>query len=571
MTLDTVRADHVGCYGAAAAETPVIDGLAARGLRFDQASTTVPLTTPAHASLFTGMYPPQHGVRNNGERPLASEAITLAERLRDAGYATAAFTSAFVLDRRYGLDQGFEHYDDRLPATEDPTRFGGFNERRGDATVDALLSWLDARDGGRPVFAWLHLYDAHDPYLPPPPFDGRFRGREYAGEVAFVDWQLGRVLEALERKGMLARTLVAVIADHGECLGEHDEASHGRTIYDAAMRVPFVLAMPGVADSGPAVIGEAVSAVDLAPTLIDALGLSAMADVDGISLVSQWPAADRAVYLETMMPLLNNGWAPLTGARQANAKYIHAPRPEYFDLAKDPFELVDRWPRAEPQAVALAQRLQQWQAGWPDPLELLRRGIGGDASTTAALSALGYSSGASPDGSIGVLDPKDLLPAWGFVEQAIRLQAQASAGGGPRKLAEAEAAIGKALEISPRDRAALEQLARIRVAQNRFDDAAAALKRYVEILPSADAYVMLAQLALRRSRPDEVEPLCAAARALEPAHGGARIALGDLFLSRGDPKRALIEFEAAAAEDPLRAGAMARARIESAKRALAGG
>ncbi len=566
VTLDTTRADALGCYGARDAGTPHIDGLAANGIRFSQAMASAPLTTPSHASILTGLHPPSHGVRNNGEAPLAQEQITLAEVLRTAGYRTAAFVSAFVLDKRFGLDQGFEVYDDRVARTHNPNSFGGRNERPGEATAQAAVAWLGRQSSAQPFFAWVHFYDAHDPYTPAAPFDAAFRGREYAGEVAYVDAQLGRLIAALDAAGQRQRTLIAVLADHGESLGQHGESTHGRTIYDAAMHVPWILCCPGSPGASGLVVEDVVATVDLMPTLLEALGIAAPRKFDGQSLLSAPARTDRAVYLETMMTLLNNGWAPLYGVRTAQGKYIQAPRSEFFDLAQDPFELRDRSAERPDDARRLAEQLEGLRAAWPKSGANPGAAAKLSEETQRALSSLGYASGSSADGSVGVLDPKDMLTSWEWIEEAIRLQAQAVGPEAPRKLAEALAKVERALARSKSDRAALEQKARILTAQGRLDDASKALREYIAIQGSPDAYVFLAQLALAREKPEEVEPLVAAAIALEPGHGGARIALGNLYLYQKKFDEAIRAFEEALTVDPIRAQGMASAQLEHAKR-----
>ncbi|MFP3940102.1 MAG: sulfatase, partial [Thermoanaerobaculia bacterium] len=243
VTLDTTRADHLGAYGDAGAETPNLDRLAAGGLRFTDAVTPVPMTLPAHATLLTGLDPPGHGVRINGRFVLGQEHETLAEALRRAGYETAAFVSSFVLDRRFGLAQGFDRYDARLETTR-AAAFAPQTERSAEAVTDAAVEWLEGRRAaggeGRPVFLWVHYFDPHDPYEPPEPFASRFADRPYAGEIAYVDRELGRLLASLERTGLAGRTVVVATADHGESLGEHGERYHSRTLYEGAVRVPLI-------------------------------------------------------------------------------------------------------------------------------------------------------------------------------------------------------------------------------------------------------------------------------------------------------------------------------------------
>ncbi|MEO6709183.1 MAG: tetratricopeptide repeat protein, partial [Planctomycetota bacterium] len=258
----------------------------------------------------------------------------------------------------------------------------------------------------------------------------------------------------------------------------------------------------------------------------------------------------------------------LQGLRSAHAKYIRAPRPEFFDLDKDPFELADRGHEDPEVAAHLSADLESRRAAWPKDSELLARSTSAGAETQSALTALGYTSATSADGSVGVLDPKDMLPSWELIEEAIRLQGEAQGPDGKRKLAEAMTKVQKALDRSPNDRAALEQKARIFTAQGRLDEAARALRQYISIRPSSDAYVFLAQLALARRKSEEVEPLVRAALALEPGHGGAHIALGDLYMSQSKFDAALAEFETALKVDAVRAQGMAGARLEAARKQI---
>ena len=316
------------------------------------------------------------------------------------------------------------------------------------------------------------------------------------------------------------------------------------------------------------VVNEVVSTVDILPSMLDALGIRAPEKLDGQSLLSTLSDPQRSVYIESMMPLLNNGWAPLYGLRSSHAKYIHAPRAEFFEVDKDPFELANRSGLNSDALKRFEAELESRRAAWPKDADLLKRNPASNSGAQSALSALGYSSGSSPDGSIGVLDPKDMLPSWEMIEQAIRLQGEAQGADAPRKLSEALETVQRALRLSPHDRAALEQEAHIFTAQGRLDDAAKALREYLAIRPSSDAYVFLAQLALARKKPEDVEPLVAAAIALEPGHGGARIARGDLLMAQGKFDEALASFKEALEVDPVRAQGMAGARIEAALKEL---
>ena len=312
VTVDTLRADHVGVYGYAGAATPAIDALAARGVLFETAIAPAPLTGPSHASILTGLTPLRHGFRNNSGFALAPSIRTAAEEFKAAGYRTAAFVSAFPLDRRFGFARGFDRYDDRLPRGHDPRR-PPYIERPADATTDAVLRWLaepagSGAGGAAPWFLWVHYYDPHAPYEPPPDLAQRFAQQPYDGEIAHVDRQLDRLLEQIDA----GRTIVLVTADHGESLGEHGEGTHGIFVYDATIRVPWVMAGPGVPVAR--VAATVARSIDVLPTLGDYAGLGPRSGIEGQSLK---PAAEgrrmpeAPAYAESLYPELELGWAPL--------------------------------------------------------------------------------------------------------------------------------------------------------------------------------------------------------------------------------------------------------------------
>ena len=265
VTLDTTRADHLGCYGYEAAGTPALDAFAGMAVRFADVVSPVPLTLPSHTSMFTGLDPPNHGVWNNSEYRLDPSLTTLAEVLKKEGYQTAAFISAFVLDARYGLDQGFGRYDDMVD-TQVGSAYGSLSERSADKTTDAAIRWLDNRDSANPFFLWVHYFDAHFPYEPPPPYATAFSGALYDGEIAFVDVQFGRFLDRLKADPAWERTVLIVVADHGESLWEHGESAHSRLIYEATQHVPLLLAVPGLFQSSYVVDDVVVTVQDVFPT-----------------------------------------------------------------------------------------------------------------------------------------------------------------------------------------------------------------------------------------------------------------------------------------------------------------
>ena len=336
VTLDTTRLDALSIHGREQGTTPALDRLAQESVRYAWCRTVAPVTLPAHASMMTGLYPPRHGVRDNGAGALPSAAVTVAERAAEAGIDTAAFVAAAVLDRELGLDQGFEHYDQ--PARPGERRTVHYVERPADEVLDAALAWLRARDGDRRFLAWVHLFDPHAPWGPSPEDAGERAA--YLGDVRAMDRELGRFLEALRADGLLAHTAVVVVADHGEDLRDHGEPNHAAYVYDTTLRVPLLVRHPDGHRAGE-VSDEVVSVVDVGPTLCAALGLEPLADVDGTSLWRARAPAGRGVYFESYVGYLNYGWAPLVGWADAGGKLIHGGRSELYDPASDPAERED--------------------------------------------------------------------------------------------------------------------------------------------------------------------------------------------------------------------------------------
>ncbi len=408
VTIDTLRADHVGCYGSDSAHTPTLDGLARAGIRFDQAISPAPLTLPSHASLMTGLDPPSHGVRDNARSPLASDVPLLAERLRDRGLATGAFVGAAVLDPRFGLDRGFDVYDADLGFRRASGAAFAFPERRADRVIDSALAWLDA--AGDRFFVWVHLYDPHADYDPPAGFAMAMPDDPYAAEIAFADAQLGRLKERVDADWPAGGTLWVVTSDHGESLGEHGESTHAYTLYDATQRVPLVMAGAGL----PAgrVVDGVVRLIDVAPTILAIAGAEALPDVDGRDLAETWNeggAEPRAAHVETLATQIDMGWSPLLGVRTDRWKYVRAPRPELYDLEDDPRELrnladllpdeVARLDRAVEAALARTRH--------GAPMDL-------DPALKDRLESLGYVVEDAPLapgdlGRVGGPDPKDHL------------------------------------------------------------------------------------------------------------------------------------------------------------------
>ena len=414
VTFDTTRADAIGVYGATRSHTPTLNALAEQGVKFDVAVSPAPLTLVSHASMLTGLEPPRHGVRNNSTFQLASEVPTIAEQLQAEGIVSAAFVAAIVLDRQYGLARGFDVYDDTMSTADR----AGQNERTADRVVDAALDWVGTAPDR--FFLWVHLFDPHADYDPPPGFKAVFPSDPYAAEVAFTDSQLGRLLKGIEAAFPDGDTLFAVTSDHGESRGEHGEVTHSMTLYDATQRVPLVVSGPNW-PSGH-VVSTPVGALDLAPTFLAALGAPPLEDVDGVDLRPiatadpDLPLPDRAIYMETIATQADFGWSPLLGLRTQQFKYVRAPRPELYDVLADPGELKDL--AADPEYAEVVARLD---AELETRLQRTRPSatrIAPDEDTRAQLEALGYMtprSGAEPIdesqlGVVGGMDPKDGLP-----------------------------------------------------------------------------------------------------------------------------------------------------------------
>jgi arylsulfatase A-like enzyme len=400
ITLDTTRADRLPPYGFASVETPALSGLAARGVVFERAMTVAPLTLPAHASLLTGVYPARHGVRDNSDR-FASAQPTLADRLSSHGFRTAASVGSILLARDRGLGHGFQIYRDEIGRTSE----GALRSRRpGNEVIDDAIAWLQTV-GGEPFFLWVHLYDVHQPYASPEPYGSRYGQMPYLGEIAFADEQVGRLLLALDARGLTARTAIVVAGDHGESLGEHREEAHGLLLYEGTLHVPLIVSAPGLS---PRRVASPVSLVDVAPTVLDFLGRP-HADMDGISLralMAGGAAPERSLYAESMFPR-RFGWSPLRSIREGRFKFIEAPRPELYDLDLDPDEEHNLYGARPVLAKGLAATL-----GTP---EAVAPAAAVDRSVAERIASLGYASPsmrAPADSAPRQDDPKDHVEAY---------------------------------------------------------------------------------------------------------------------------------------------------------------
>ena len=423
ITIDTLRADRVGCYGYQAAETPNLDRLAAEGVRFERAYTPVPITLPSHAVLFTGTYPMYSGMHDFSGNNLNPQQPTLASILKQNGYATGAVLGSAVLDSRFGLNQGFDFYYDHF----DFSRLEEANldqmERPGNVVADEALKWLQQHTQKK-FFLWMHLYDPHHPYTPPPPYAERHKSQPYDGEIAFADEQVGRVVRFLKARGLYQRTLIVVAGDHGEGLGEHGEQTHGFFIYNSTLHVPLIMKFPAGRNARPARVSEDVSTVDLLPTVLDALRLPSPPQVQGKSLLPR-SVEDRAggeLYSESFLPRLHFNWSELRGLQAGRYHFIDGPKPELYDLESDPKELKNLYPEKPALAAELQGKLAATIQKYTPAQELAQK-TGLDPRLAERLKSLGYAAvagGGNPTISNRQLaDPKDRIEVYELVSEAI--------------------------------------------------------------------------------------------------------------------------------------------------------
>ena len=426
ITIDTVRADHLGCYGYKAIETPHLDTLAASGVRFANAYTPVPITLPAHSVMLTGTYPMRTGMHDFSGNRLNASQPTLATLLHAKGYATGAVVASAVLDSRFGLGRGFDFYYDHFDFSRLDEKNIDAMMRPGGEVVDRALGWLNG-ERQKPFLLWVHLYDAHHPYNPPPPYLQKYRSHPYDGGIAFVDAQVGRVVAYLKAKGMYDRTLIVVAGDHGEALGEHGEKTHGFFIYDSTLHVPLIFKLPADSPKQKPVVNDAASLADILPTILDLIGVSKPGEIQGRSLTASMmgkPGTPAENYSETYLPRIHFNWSELRGIRFRQYHFIDAPRPELYDLSSDPRELKNVYSTQQAVANELRKRLGTLIARLtPAAGEKTAESTGLDPALTERLKSLGYVavSGGRDDvlSDRRLADPKDRIQVYDLVSDAL--------------------------------------------------------------------------------------------------------------------------------------------------------
>jgi arylsulfatase A-like enzyme/Tfp pilus assembly protein PilF len=427
ITVDTLRADRVGCYGYAGGLTPNVDALAKEGIVFERGVAQVPLTWPSHAAIFTGTYPFHNGVQDFTGQPLSDRFRTLAESFKDHGYATGAVVSSFVLDRSWGLARGFESYDDAFAGQEFLQKNLGLVERRADESVNHAVSWLEAHPNP-PFFLWLHLYDPHSPYNPPEPFRTQYAKQLYEGEIAYADSQLGRLFAWLKQapNGLYDNTLIVFLSDHGESLGEHGEKEHGFFVYDSTVRVPLVLKPPKSAGLLVQRVPDAVETIQVGPTVLELAGVqdTIQKQFQAASLVPLLNGKPHAplgpAYSETFYPANSFGWSPLRSVQTAQYHFIEAPKQELYDHQADPSESNNLASKDANVATSLRAQLEQLLATYPAPASPSEASA--SPEVLEKLRSLGYVAYRAPAAANSKLaDPKDKLPVFQDVLRATDL------------------------------------------------------------------------------------------------------------------------------------------------------
>jgi arylsulfatase A-like enzyme/Tfp pilus assembly protein PilF len=529
---------------------------------FEQAVSVAPLTLPAHSSMFTGKFPPEHGVRDNGGFFLGPEQVTLAERLKERGYRTGAFIAAYVLDSKWGIDQGIDTFFDDFDVSQRRGFSLGSIQRPANEVMDKALPWIQ-QDPGKPFFAWIHLYDAHSPFRPPEPFLTRYEGRPYAGEIAFADSQVGRLIAQLESSGLYDRTIVIVLGDHGESLNDHGEAFHGFFIYNSVTHVPFVIRTP-FGQPYMRHVADPVRSVDVMPTVLDLVGASQQEGISGVSLVPLMSGKTSELgldaYSEAMYPLHHYGWSDLRALRSGRYKVIDAPRPELYDVDRDPGELTNLFTERQAlgdrmiaQLRTMEERFKKTEAQLPV--------ADVDPEARQRLAALGYVGSFVADASqprTGRADPKDKIGLFNKLGDATDLARERSDD--PAAFREIKALLDEVLREDPE---VIDAWFMMGNQYLRHGDPATAVQHFKKTLSLKPDYdLAVINLAQAYRRLGDVDAALAGFEhylKIDPKDPYVRYQMGEIWLDRGDLHRAEREFRHALEIDP---------KVASAKNAL---
>jgi arylsulfatase A-like enzyme/Tfp pilus assembly protein PilF len=542
ITIDTVRADHLGCYGAKNIQTPTLDSLGHDGVVFGRAISQVPLTWPAHAAILTGLYPFQNGVQDFTGQPLDARFRSVAQAFKAHGYATGAVVSSFVLDRSWGLARGFDFYDDTFAREAFANRDPGLVERRAGESVDHALAWLK-KTPRRPFFFWLHLYDPHSPYDPPEPYHSQYEGHLYDGEIAYADHELGRLIAWLKQNRLYDRCLIVFLSDHGESLGEHGEHEHGFFVYNATVHVPLIVKPPAGSGFRPGRVSRLVETVAVAPTLTSMAGIhDAMeAQIQSHALLDPGSQREGEAYSETFYPFSSFGWNPLHALETSRYHYINAPEPELYDVVADPEEKNNLATQQTATVAVLKDKLKMLQQKRPYAAAAdSNSGLSADAiDKLRALGYVAYRSPVSADAlAAGLPDPKSKL--WEFnsileAEDALR------AG----ELEKGKSLLRQVGEKDPTMYVVPFALGEAALGQKQWDEAAAELRKCLELNPHFDqAMLGLARALVAQGKPDEARQWADNAIRYNSENYLAWYQLG-LIDARSDKRAAINDYEKA--------------------------
>lgn len=572
ISVDTLRADRIGCYGFNDISTPTMDLFASKGIKFENCIAQTPLTLPSHTSLLTGTYPTFHGVRDNGGFLVPEQLTTLAELFKDAGYQTAAFVASYVLDSKWGLNQGFDFYFDSFDLSKYKTISLGNIQRPAGEVIDEVLAWFESR-GKEKFFTWIHLYDPHTPYEPPSPFREQYPGRPYLGEIAYTDYQLERLWRYLEKNDLLSDTIIVFASDHGESLGEHQESTHGFFVYQAAVHVPLIFITPenelqGLSSS------PVVGLVDIMPTIVEIAGLSLPAEAQGESLLPLFrdsrdnKTRDKFMYTETFYPRFHYGWSELKSIQDKRYKLIVAPRLELYDLQEDPNELhnlVDNYPGITRDMVNMIEKFIEETSKGAYEIDYTHI----DEETRQKLTALGYIGSFTKDPDIEgrkLGDPKDKIRVFNSLSEAKELGLQGQFDRAvslvesiieddpevidayftlgniyyrAREFDKALESFHQALKRNPTEIFTIINIANCHIMKGEFTQAEEFLLEKLPVVPpDSQVYFILGNVSYALKKYDEAEKYYKECLRLNPSSASAYSSLGGIYVIKDRLKEA---------------------------------
>jgi len=543
VTLDTTRADRIGCYGYEKAKTPNLDFLALNGVRFSDVFCQVPLTLPSHCSIFTGNYPIYHQVHNNGSYYLSRSHLTLAEILKERGYKTAAFVSSFSVDSRFGLDQGFDTYDDKFQEDEVIKHFR--SERRADKVFFSFSKWLD-KNNKKKFLCWVHFFDPHLPYNPPSPYREEFLSSPYDGEIAYMDFYIGKIIEKLKEKNILDKTLIILAGDHGESLGEKGEHDHGIFIYNATLKVPLIFYGKKNLPQG-VVVESRVRLIDIVPTILEMLNISTNKVIQGISLLPYIEGRkknDLPSYIESYYPRENYGWSALIGLVDREWKYIQAPKEELYNIIRDPGEKRNVINKEKKVSKRMKEKLRRLIKDYSSQIKASKKKL--TSREQEKLRALGYlGTGLSENISNDNLpDPKDKIDELHIVFQAKKSEFE-------RNYQKAIESYNKIISLEPRMPMNYYYLAIIYMKMSKYEKASQVLKKGIENIPHP--YILLSRLGIiyvKLGKLKEALEANQAALMINPDHFDALISSGWIMSRLGKEKEAIEYYQKALKIEP---------------------